>query len=78
MAVLARTNLNDSPRINTRFWDAIIRGAVKKKYAAVRWNSEIARMIVKAEMSAMAVRCKASYGPTVSSCYSKYLVKNYM
>ena len=48
-----RTTRIDSPRMYTTFWSAIIRGAVRKKYAAVKWNSETARMIVKGEISAM-------------------------
>ena len=50
----ALASLNDSPRTKTTFWSDIILGAVRKMKAAVRWNSEIARIMVKADMSAMA------------------------
>jgi hypothetical protein len=35
---------------------------VRKKYAAVRWNNEIARMMVKAEMSAILSTDVISHG----------------
>lgn len=40
----------DSPRMKTMFWSDSIRGAVRKRYAAVMWKSEIALTIVKPEM----------------------------
>jgi hypothetical protein len=42
-----------SPRTRTAFWPTIFWGAVKKKYARVRWNTTDARMIVKADISAI-------------------------
>lgn len=43
----------DSPSKNTTFWSAIVRGDVKKKNARVTWKSDIHRMIVNAETTAM-------------------------
>lgn len=48
-----RTTCIASPRITTRLLSEMILGFVSRKYAAVRWKSEIARMSVKAEMTAM-------------------------
>ncbi|KAK1093502.1 hypothetical protein LTR48_002189 [Friedmanniomyces endolithicus] len=44
----------DSPSMNTTFWSTSFFGAVRKKYAAVMWKSEMVRIIVKPDMRPMA------------------------
>lgn len=79
-----RTSLTDSPKMKSTFWSTIFFGATRKKYAAVMWNSEIARMIVKPEMSPMVnqsvhdvdcvvVRCSRTPFDCRNTCNSRYV-----
>lgn len=59
------TSFMASPSTYTKFWSAMVFGAVNKNNAAVMWKSAMLRISVKADITAIV---KTVYGQPKSSC----------